>query len=293
MQEKIIETIDMAHEKPLHASGDARKRWVQRAPSGEDIMKRFILILFALFFLTAYNNQCKNKSICVRITKHINNKILALCLSIKNNQDRNIYLSPGSWFFNVKKEYNGTIYDAMDDAYGAIPHADSGLSMLDNLSKNDKQCNCGKSYRGPVYEDDNFRLKVANELFYHISPLYRTFAFNHHYGRLSFETESEFADTNQLDREIKHSILRNMHCLFIPAKEVIIMHWNIDLEQIQFVYPNNFRDLYYLKQNNNPTTSLKNQIDSCIINYPKTILGYELYKDSIKSDVLEINNPNK
>ena len=34
MQEKIIETIIVAHEKPLHASGDARKRWVQRAPSG-------------------------------------------------------------------------------------------------------------------------------------------------------------------------------------------------------------------------------------------------------------------
>lgn len=258
-----------------------------------------LLYLILIICCSSCKNQCDDKAVCVKITKHIENNILELCISIKNNTNKNIYLNPGSWFFSVKKENNGITSDAIDEAYSAMPHSGELVLELRDLSKPKKSSKCGEFYLGPLYQDSDFRVKVTNELFNHISDSFRSYAINNHFEESSLITESKFSDKNKLDNMICQMIYLNMDCLFIPAKKEIITHWPIDLTQIQFdklylqfVYPSNFRYFYYA---NLETTSLseKNALDSCSIDYPQNLLDYELFRDSIKSDVIVINNPYK
>jgi hypothetical protein len=256
-----------------------------------------IMLLQILFLYTACNNVSKNEPVCVLINKHVEKNILTLCISIKNNTGKNIYLHPGSYFLNIKKEQNGVLSDAIVDFYNAIPNINDEIT--DGFRKNPQGENnkiCGEINNGPI-DNKYFRLKVAKALLNHISEKYRLYAIDNHYEKLSLGLDSEFNDKNNLDNMICQDIFFNMSCLFIPSEGEIRMSQSYDLSQIQFErlflhfeYPNNNKNTYYLKKGSDKNT--KHIIDSCVINYPKNLLGYELYSDSIKSDVIEIQKPN-
>ena len=270
-------------------------------------MKYSIFPIFCLLLLlisSSCKNLCNEKPVCVKVTTHIDHNNLEICYSIKNNTGKNIYITPSSFLFSVNKIYEGSREDALIEFYMAEScySEDNGiLSNLRVLSKTEEKRTgrCGVEYKGVLYQNKQFKDSVIKELHKYVAPSMKNYVKNN--MKYLFEDGQEYGNKDSLDNIIYSWLDMNLDCYFIPKDSTIIVSnqtydlrkINFDKLFIQFEYPNNNRELFSLSfyQNNyDGYMRFKNHIDSTKINFPKTLLGYELYTDSIKSEIVEIKN---
>jgi len=275
--------------------------------------KAFILLMtLPIFLLFSCNNHCKNKPIIIKISKHIDHNILEICFTLENNTGKNIYLSPFSFSFDIKKEMSGKISDARYEFYQATPsrYGDDSISIESAFrvpKKDEKTIGlCGEVNGGAFVKSYKFRDSLVRELIRYVSPSFRIFEKNPIH-RFFILDKSDGGYKSDVDNAIYEYINLTLDCVFIPKDSKIVLNtMKFDLNKIQFnklyinfKYPNNTRNEYsldqyrkdfnFLKYHWDDYLRLKNQIDSCKIDFPKQLFGYEFYYDSIKSEVIEIN----
>lgn len=262
----------------------------------------FSLLLF--LFSSSCKNQCNDKPVCVKVNTHIDNNNLEICYSIKNNTGKNIYITSSSFLFSVNKIYEGSRDDALIEFYMAESCYNEDNGILPNLralnkTKEKKTGRCGAEYLGVLYQNNQFKESVIKELRKYVTPSKKIYVKNN--MKYLFEEDEVHGNKDTLDNIIYSWLNTNLDCYFIPKDSTIIVSnqtydlrkINFDKLFIRFEYPNNNRELFSLSfyQNNyDGYMRFKNQIDSTKINFPKILLGYELYTDSIKSEVVEIKN---
>jgi hypothetical protein len=276
--------------------------------------KAFILLMTLLIFLLfSCNNHCKNKPIIIKNSKHIDHNILEICFTLENRTGKNIYLSPFSFAFDIKKEMSGKISDARYEFYQATPSrsGDDSISIESAFRKPKKDEKiiglCGEVNGGAFDKSYRYRDSVVRELIRYVNPTFRIFEKNPD-NRFFIWGKGDYK--SDVDNAIYEYINFNLDCVFIQKDSKIVLNtMKFDLNKIQFnklyiryKYPNNTRNEYslewfrkgrtdpdYIKEHWDEYLNYKNQIDSCKIDFPKQLFGYAFYSDSIKSDVIEIN----